>query len=148
VLPWPQAAAIPDGEVLIEGATITAVGPARPYAFRRAPRSSPARAERSPRDSGTATFISRASQFRGAETAAADALAGALRIRLTSYGVVHVVDTGSLLANTLALAEERDDRPGMTVDVVLLEGDPAQDVRAFARVRTMMLDGRVIYRRM
>jgi hypothetical protein len=67
---------------------------------------------------------------------------------LTSYGVVHVVDTGSLLANTLALAEERDDRPGMTVDVVLLEGDPAQDVRAFARVRTMMLDGRVIYRRM
>jgi hypothetical protein len=36
----------------------------------------------------------------------------------------------------------------MTVDVVLLEGDPAQDVRAFARVRMMMLDGRVIYRRM
>src|SRR5438093_13742752 len=37
--------------------------------------------------------------------------------------------------------------PGMTADVVVLDGDPTQDVRAFAKVRMTMRDGRVIYRR-
>jgi imidazolonepropionase-like amidohydrolase len=37
--------------------------------------------------------------------------------------------------------------PGMAADVVVLDGDPAQDVRAFAKVRMTMRDGRVIYKR-
>ena len=37
--------------------------------------------------------------------------------------------------------------PGMTADVVVLDGDPTLDVRAFAKVRMTMRDGRVIYRR-
>src|SRR5204862_7964201 len=36
-------------------------------------------------------------------TAPSESLAAALRAMLTSYGVVHVVDTGSDLLNTLAL---------------------------------------------
>ena len=103
VLPSPQAAAIPDGVVLIEGATITAVGP------RGAVRVPPG-AGIIDCSGGTVTagfwnshvhFTGAA--FRAAETAPAESLAAALRAMLTSYGVVHVVDTGSYLPNTLAL---------------------------------------------
>ena len=108
VLPSPQAAAIPDGVVLIEGATITAVGS---RATVRAPEGATVV------DCTGATLTSgfwnthvhfTGSQFRGAETAGAEALVGALRAMLTSYGVVHVVDTGSVLANTLALRRRID----------------------------------------
>jgi len=37
--------------------------------------------------------------------------------------------------------------PGLAADIVVLDGDPAQDVRAFAKVRTTMRDGRVIHGR-
>ena len=37
--------------------------------------------------------------------------------------------------------------PGLAADVVVLDGDPALDVRAFAKVRTTMRDGRIIYRK-
>ncbi len=108
VLPSPQAAAIPDGVVLVEGATITAVGS---RATVRAPEGATVV------DCTGATLTSgfwnthvhfTGSQFRGAETAGAEALVGALRAMLTSYGVVHVVDTGSVLANTLALRRRID----------------------------------------
>jgi len=108
VLPSPQAAAIPDGVVLIEGATITAVGS---RATVRAPEGATVV------DCTGATLTSgfwnshvhfTGSQFRGAEIAGAEALVGALRAMLTSYGVVHVVDTGSVLANTLALRRRID----------------------------------------
>ena len=36
---------------------------------------------------------------------------------------------------------------GMTADVVVLDGDPAQDIRALARVRYTLRGGRIIYRR-
>src|SRR5437899_12018826 len=110
VLPSSQAAAIPDGVVLIEGTTITAVGP---RAAVRAPEGATVV------DCTGATLTSgfwnthvhfTGSQFRGAETAGAEALVGALRAMLTSYGVVHVVDTGSVLANTLALRRRTDRR--------------------------------------
>jgi imidazolonepropionase-like amidohydrolase len=34
---------------------------------------------------------------------------------------------------------------GLRGDLVLLEGDPARDVQAFTRVRSVLRDGRVIY---
>ena len=37
--------------------------------------------------------------------------------------------------------------PGLAADVVVLDGDPALDVRAFAKVRTTIRDGRIIYRK-
>ena len=37
--------------------------------------------------------------------------------------------------------------PGLAADIVVLDGDPAQDVRAFAKVRTTMRDGRVLHGR-
>jgi len=117
VLPSSQAAAIPDGVVLIEGTTITAVGP-------RAAVRAPEGATVVDCTGGTVTsgfwnshVHFTGSQFRGAETAGAEALAGALRAMLTSYGVVHVVDTGSLLANTLALRRriDRGEMPGPSI---------------------------------
>jgi imidazolonepropionase-like amidohydrolase len=36
--------------------------------------------------------------------------------------------------------------PGLAGDVVVLDGDPAEDIRALARVRATLRDGRVIYR--
>ena len=108
VLPSPQAAAIPDGVVLIEGTTITAVGS-------RATLRAPEGATVVDCTGGTLTsgfwnshVHFTGSQFRGAETAGAEALVGALRAMLNSYGVVHVVDTGCLLANTLALRRRID----------------------------------------
>ncbi len=37
--------------------------------------------------------------------------------------------------------------PGFAADVVVLDGDPAEDIRALARVRATLRAGRVIYRR-
>ena len=55
--------------------------------------------------------------FRAADTAPAESLAAALRAMLTSYGVVHVVDTGSYLPNTLALRRriESGEVPGPSI---------------------------------
>src|SRR3989441_247177 len=55
--------------------------------------------------------------FRAADTAPAESLAAALRAMLTSYGVVHVVDTGSSLPNTLALRRriESGEVPGPSI---------------------------------
>jgi imidazolonepropionase-like amidohydrolase len=35
--------------------------------------------------------------------------------------------------------------PGLAADLVVLDGDPAQDVRVFAKVRLTMRDGRTIH---
>jgi len=37
--------------------------------------------------------------------------------------------------------------PGFSADVAVLDGDPARDVRAFAKVRVTIRDGRIIYGR-
>ena len=103
VLPSPRAAAIPDGVVLVEDALITAVGP-------RGAVHVPPNARVIDCSGGTVTagfwnshvhFTGVA--FRAVNTLPSESLAAALRAMLTSYGVVHVVDTGSDLQNTLAL---------------------------------------------
>ncbi len=117
VLPSPQAAAIPDGVVLIEGATITAVG------ARETVRVPPgARVIDCSGGTVTAGFWNShvhftGAAFRAADTAPSEALAAALRAMLTSYGIVHVVDTGSNLSNTLALRRRIDggDVPGPSI---------------------------------
>src|SRR5262249_49907225 len=55
--------------------------------------------------------------FHGAETAPAAPLGDAMRAMLTSYGVVHAIDTGSALANTLALRRrvESGEVPGPAI---------------------------------
>jgi imidazolonepropionase-like amidohydrolase len=37
--------------------------------------------------------------------------------------------------------------PSLAADVVVLDGDPALDVRAFAKVCTTMRDGHILYRK-
>ena len=117
VLPSPQAGAIPDGVVLIEGATITAVGARETIRV-------PPGASVIDCSGGTVTagfwnshvhFTGAA--FRAADTAPSEVLAAALRAMLTSYGVVHVVDTGSYLPNTLALRRriESGEVPGPSI---------------------------------
>jgi len=117
VLPSPQAAAIPDGVVLIEDATITAVG------ARGVVRVPPgARVIDCSGGTVTAGFWNShvhftGVAFRAADTAPSESLAAALRAMLTSYGVVHVVDTGSYLPNTLALRRriESGEVPGPSI---------------------------------
>lgn len=101
VLPSPQAAVIPDGVVLIEDATITAVG------ARGAVRVPPG-ASLIDCSGGTVTagFWNSHVHFTGAafsaaDTAPAESVAVALRAMLTSYGVVHVVDTGQFASEDL-----------------------------------------------
>src|SRR5439155_20648032 len=55
--------------------------------------------------------------FRAADTAPAESLAAALPAMPTAYGVVHVVDTGSYLPNTLALRRriESGEVPGPSI---------------------------------
>jgi imidazolonepropionase-like amidohydrolase len=117
VLPSPQAAVIPDGVVLIEDATITAVG------ARGAVRVPPgARIIDCSGGTVTAGFWNShvhftGAAFRAADTAPAESVAAALRAMLTSYGVVHVVDLGSYLPNTLALRRriESGEVPGPSI---------------------------------
>src|SRR5262249_7346705 len=99
----PEAPAISDGMVLVEDNRIIAVG-------RRSEVPLPAGA--SVIDCAGATVTAgfwnshvhfTGPAFEGADSAPTDRLASGLREMLTSRGVVHVVDTGSWLANTLAL---------------------------------------------
>jgi len=117
VLPSPQAAAIPDGVVLVEDTIITAVGP-------RGTVHVPAGARVIDCSGGTVTagfwnshVHFTGAVFRAANTAPSESLAAALRAMLTSYGVVHVVDTGSDLPNTLALRRriESGEGPGPSI---------------------------------
>jgi imidazolonepropionase-like amidohydrolase len=103
VQPSPDAPAIADGVVLIEGAVITALG---------------SRADVRIPSGATVIDCTGATVMAGfwnshvhfiepvwndAASAPAERLANALRAMLTSYGVVRVLDTGSLAANTVAL---------------------------------------------
>ena len=99
----PDAAAIPDGVVLIEDGAITAVGPRSEVRI-------PPGATVIECAGGTVTagfwtshvhFTEPA--FANAATTPADQLAGALRAMLTSRGVVRVLDTGSSPDNTEVL---------------------------------------------
>ncbi len=103
VQPSPDAPAIPDGVVLIEGAVIAAVGARSDVRI-------PPGATVIECAGGTVTagfwnshvhFIEPA--FSDAANAPAERLAGALRAMLTSRGVVSVLDTGSSPENTQAL---------------------------------------------
>jgi imidazolonepropionase-like amidohydrolase len=117
VLPSPEAAPIDEGVVVIEDATITAVGP-------RAAVVVPADADviHCTGDTVVAGFWNThvhftGDRFRSADTASAAALGTALRAMLTSYGIVHAVDTGSYLPNTLALRRriETGEVPGPSI---------------------------------
>src|SRR5262249_22047063 len=99
----PEAAPIPDGVVLIGNGVITALGP-------RAETPVPAGATVVDCTGATVTsgFWNSHVHFTGAAFQQADSappgqLADAARAMLTSWGVVHAVDTGSWLPNTLAL---------------------------------------------
>jgi imidazolonepropionase-like amidohydrolase len=103
VQPEPEAAVIVDGVVLIADGRITAVG-------RRADVAVPPGATMIDGTGGTVTagfwnshvhLMSAA--LENAESAPAAQLSEGLRAMLTSHGVVHAVDTGSRLGNTLAL---------------------------------------------
>jgi imidazolonepropionase-like amidohydrolase len=113
----PAAAVIADGVVLVDGASILAVGP---RAEVRVP------ADATVLDCSGATVLAGfwnshvhfiASHWQGAETAPAEQLAGALQAMLTSYGVVGAVDTGSRLPDTLALRRrvESGEIPGPAI---------------------------------
>ena len=117
VQPDPESAVIPDGVVVIADGRIAAVG-------RRADVAVPPGATMIDCTGGTVTagfwnshvhLMSEALQ--GAENAPAAQLSEGLRVMLTSYGVVHAVDIGSRLANTLALRRRVDqgDIPGPSI---------------------------------
>jgi imidazolonepropionase-like amidohydrolase len=108
VQPAPDAAPIPDGVVLVRTGIITAVGT-------RGEVPVPSGAAVIDCAGGTVTsgfwnshvhFTPAA--FAEARTAGAEQLATALRAMLTSWGVVHAVDTGSRLESTLALRRRID----------------------------------------
>jgi imidazolonepropionase-like amidohydrolase len=103
VQPSPDSPAIPDGVVLVSEGRITAVGRRPDVAVPRGA---------TVVDCAGATVLAGfwnshvhfiAPQLRQAATAPAPQLADVLRAMLTSYGVVHAVDTGSYLEDTLAL---------------------------------------------
>ena len=117
VQPDPESAVIPDGVVVIADGRIAAVG-------RRADVAVPPGATVIDCTGGTVTagfwnshvhLMSEALQ--GAEKAPAAQLSEGLRVMLTSYGVVHAVDIGSRLPNTLALRRRVDqgDIPGPSI---------------------------------
>jgi len=113
----PDAPDIAEGVVLVTDGRITAVGP-------RADVRVPAHA--TVIDCAGATVTAAfwnthvhftGPPFREAATAPSAQLAEGLRAMLTSYGVVHVVDTGSFLPNTLALRRrvENGEIPGPSI---------------------------------
>ncbi len=117
VQPDPEAAIIPDGVVLIVDGRITAVG-------RRADVAVPPSATVIDCTGGTVTagFWNSHVHFTGSWAESADGapaaqLADGVRAMLTSYGIVHAVDTGSRLANTLALRRrvEAGEIPGPSI---------------------------------
>jgi len=117
VQPSHDATAVPDGVVLIADGRITAVGP---------------RADVTVPSGATIVACAGAtvmagfwnshvhftpSAFRQAATAPAQGLGDELRTMLTSRGIVHAVDTGSYIADTLALRRriESGDVPGPSI---------------------------------
>ena len=117
VQPSPEVATITDGVVLVSQGVITAVGSRAEIAL--------------PPGAGVidcsgATVTSgfwnshvhfMPSRFQQADRASPDQLAAALRAMLTSWGVVHAIDTGSLLDNTRALRRriESGEIPGPSI---------------------------------
>ncbi|HEX3176562.1 MAG TPA: amidohydrolase family protein [Methylomirabilota bacterium] len=117
VFPSPEAPPIPDGVVLVEGTTIAAVGARREVRV-------PPHATVIDCSGGTVTagfwnshVHFTGPQFRTADSAPAESLTAALASMLTSYGLVHVVDTGSYLPNTMALRRriESGEVPGPSI---------------------------------
>ncbi|HXJ83154.1 MAG TPA: amidohydrolase family protein [Candidatus Methylomirabilis sp.] len=113
----PEAAPIPDGVVLIGNGAITAVGPRG---------NTPVPPGATVIDCTGATVTSgfwnshvhfMGAAFQPAETAPPGQLSEAVRAMLTSWGVVHAVDIGSRLENTLALRRriESGEIPGPSI---------------------------------
>jgi imidazolonepropionase-like amidohydrolase len=117
VQPSPDAPIVPDGVVLIADGRITAVG-------RRADVNVPSGATIVDCDGATvmAGFWNShvhftPSAFRQAATVPAQGLGDELRTMLTSRGIVHAVDTGSYIVDTLALRRriESGEVPGPSI---------------------------------
>jgi len=117
VHPSPDSAVIPDGVVLVTAGRITAVG-------RRADVAVPAGSTVVDCTGGTVLpgfwnshvhFIAPA--FRQAATAPAQQLTDGVRAMLTSHGVVHAIDTGSYIDDTLVLRRriESGEVPGPSI---------------------------------
>jgi imidazolonepropionase-like amidohydrolase len=117
VQPAPDAPTIADGVVLVSQGVITAVGSRAEIAVP---------ADATVIDCSGATITSgfwnshvhfTAVAFHQADLASAAGLADGLRALLTSWGVVHAVDTGSFLDNTLALRRriESGEIPGPSI---------------------------------
>jgi imidazolonepropionase-like amidohydrolase len=117
VQPSPDATVVPDGVVLIADGRITAVG-------RRADVNVPSGATII--DCAGATVMAgfwnnhvhfMPSAFSRAASAPAQRLGDELRTMLTSHGIVHAVDTGSYIADTLALRRriESGEIPGPSI---------------------------------
>jgi len=117
VHPSPDSAVIPDGVVLVTAGRVTAVG-------RRADVAVPPDAIIIDCAGGTvlAGFWNNHVHFMGpafsqAATAPAQQLAERVRAMLTSHGVVHAIDTGSYIEDTLALRRriESGEVPGPSI---------------------------------
>jgi len=117
VLRSPQDPMIEDGVVLIEDAIITAVGPSGAIHVPKDARTIDCRGQTVTAGFWNCHVHFMGDSFRAADTAPAGSLAVALRSMLTSFGFVHVVDTGSYLANTLALRHriESGEIPGPSI---------------------------------
>jgi imidazolonepropionase-like amidohydrolase len=130
VQPSPEAMAIPDGIVLVEDGVIAAVGHRRDVRV-------PPDAAVLDCSGGTvsAGFWNSHVHFtgpawHGADSAAAESLAGELRAMATSYGFTRVFDTGSWLPNTLALRRriESGEIPGPYIMTTGTAWHPAKGV--------------------
>jgi imidazolonepropionase-like amidohydrolase len=117
VHPSPDSAVIPDGVVVVTAGRITAVG-------RRADVAVPAGS--TVIECAGATVLAgfwnshvhfMQPAFRQAATAPAQQLADGVRAMLTSHGVVHAIDTGSYIEDTLALRRriESGEVPGPSI---------------------------------
>jgi imidazolonepropionase-like amidohydrolase len=121
VQPSPDAAAIAEGVVLVDRGQITAVGALSDVAVPPG-----ARVIDCAGGTVTAGFWNShvhftADAFKAAASTPDAQLTQALRVMLTSYGIVHVVDTGSDLSNTLAL-RERIERGGVAGPSIISAG--------------------------
>jgi imidazolonepropionase-like amidohydrolase len=65
------------------------------------------------------------------------------RAELTPAQILAMLTTGP--ADRFGRAPHGPSAPGLAADVVVLDGDPGADVRAFAKVRMTMRNGRIIY---
>lgn len=113
----PDAAPIADGAILIEGAHIAAVGPRTSVALPPGTELIDARGATITAAFWNAHVHLTEPALAGAAIAEAAQLAGGLRELSTRWGFAHIVDTGSVLGNSIALRDrvKRGELPGPSI---------------------------------